>query len=270
MLSKLLKYEFKSTYRTYLAVYGVMVILCSATGLLDSIGTLTQWQIPLFGIFMLLSVLFLFAAVIITTVLNLNRFYRGLFLDEGYLIHTLPVHSWQILAAKLIPAMTWTVGTGIMMLLSMTLMAVTSTAVTLDSMGAFFSAVVQSLHRLDLGDVWTVLKWCLLALLALAWVILQIYASITLGQLLPKHRVGGAVLIWFGLNLVQGWVVDLFSHIPVLSEAGSGDYLLTVGNLVLPSSSDAIVWLGAAVYLFWSVIFWTITQLLLERRLNLE
>lgn len=267
MLSKLLKYEFKSTYRTYLIVYAVMVALCVVTGALDRVNALIEGKLPIsiWGILMFLTVLFFFAAVVITTVLNINRFYRGLFKSEGYLIHTLPVHSWQILAAKLVPAVVWTIGTGIMMLLSMVLMVLTSTAASLNiGIGEFFTDLIDFLRSLDWNEVASMLQMCLLGLLMLADLILCIYAGISLGQLLPRHRVAWAVVACFLLSTVQSMSMNF----------ADGLVGMAYGNVTLMPPAGTQVswfgWFGMLFYLIWSAIFWAITQLVLSRGLNLE
>lgn len=263
MLSKLLKYEFKSTYRTYLIVYAVMVALCVLTGTLDRVNALLEERFPVsvWGILMFLTVLFFFAAVVITTVLSINRFYQGLFKSEGYLIHTLPVHSWQILAAKLVPAVVWTIGTGIMMLLSMILMVLTSTAASLNvGIGEFFGALIDLLRSLDWNDVASMLQMCLLCLIGLADLILCVYAGISLGQLFPRHRVAWAVVACFLLSTVQGMSMNF----------ADGLISMAYGSVTLTLPGGTLGWLGMLFYLIWSAVYWAITQLVLSRGLNLE
>lgn len=269
MLSKLLKYEFRSTYRTYLGVYGVMVLLCAVTGALDHVNQLLGEQMPVWAILLVLTVMFLFAAVIITTVINLKRFYDGMFKDEGYLTHTLPVPAWQNLAAKLIPAVVWTIGTGIMMIISTMLMVMTSASVSGNVWGDFFYAVGQVIANMNWTQVAFLLQFCLLALLTLVCFILQIYASLTLGQLVPKHPVGAAVLIWFVFNLVQSWTQNFMSQILINVSSGFS-YMQTAGELLTADAFTHGFWWNVIFYLVWSVLFWVVTQLLLERRLNLN
>lgn len=269
MLSKLLKYEFRSTCRIYLAVYAVMVLMCAVTGALDHVNRLLGEQMPVWAILLILTMMFLFAAVVITTVINLKRFYDGMFKDEGYLTHTLPVPAWQTLAAKLIPAVVWTIGTGIMMIFSTMLLVLTSTSISWSTWGDFLYVVGQVIANVDWTQVALLLQFCLLALLTLVCFILQVYASITLGQLVPKHPVGAAVLIWFGLNLVQSWVQNFISQL--LMNVSSGfSYMQTAGELLTADAFAHGFWWSVLFYLIWSVIFWVVTQQLLERRLNLN
>lgn len=270
MLSKLIRYEFRSTYQIFLGVYGVMLVLCTVTGTLDRVDRLFNGKLPLLGVFLGLSIMFLFAAIVITTVLNLNRFYKGLFKDEGYLIHTLPVSSWQILAAKLIPATLWTIGTTVMMVLSMGLMALASVVVSGEEVLRYFQAMGEMICSMSGEAVLTLLLCCLMTLTALVCFILQIYASITLGQQVPKHPVGAAVLTWFGINLVQTWSFNLI-WTPILNGLTTQSvYVNTAVELLFSPSASGGIWWNILFYALWSALFWAVTQVLLSRRLNLS
>ena len=122
MLIKLLKYEFKSSARTFGLVYLAIFALCVLNGILShfnqsSVGETVQ------GIAATALIFFAAAAFLINIVLSINRFGKGVYRDEGYLLHTLPVRADQILAAKLIPATLWSIATGLVMLVSVFLSA---------------------------------------------------------------------------------------------------------------------------------------------------
>ena len=102
MLSKLLKYEFKSTGRTFGLCYAGVVaaaLLLRILGLLsDSIGfsdtlprsvvLFTEFLTGLSGVAYAVMIV---AVCVITFLLILQRFYKNLLSGEGYLMHTLPV-----------------------------------------------------------------------------------------------------------------------------------------------------------------------------------
>ncbi|MGM9538377.1 MAG: hypothetical protein ACI3VN_08610 [Candidatus Onthomonas sp.] len=266
MLSKLLKYEFKSTCRTFLIVYVVMAALSVLTGALDRANAVFEAILPIWVILTFLTTLFFFAAVIITTVLNINRFYRGLFKDEGYLIHTLPVRSWQIIAAKLIPAVIWTIATVAVMMVSMALMLLTSTALTGTDWGEVFSGLLYVLSHLDFVDISGVLQILLMLLILLVSTILQVYASLSIGQLFPRHRVAWSVAAWFVLGSIQSISMNLLSWLEttfVLKDA-------SILELTFSGNFDLGFAIAMIYYLLWCAVFWAISQLVLSRGLNLE
>lgn len=267
MLSKLLKYEFKSTCRTFFVVYAVMLILGILTGALDRVNSIfDQDMMTLWVILMLLTGMFFFAAVIITTVLNISRFYKGLFKDEGYLVHTLPVRSWQIIAAKLIPAVVWTIATMAVMIVSMTLMAVFSSLMRGLNWGELFSDLGYVLRHLDFIDISSVLQVLLMLLILLVSTVLQVYASLSIGQLFPQHRVAWSVAGWFVLGSVQSVTMNLLDWLEttfVLKDA-------SILELTFSGNFDLGFAIAMIYYLIWCAAFWAITQLVLSIGLNLE
>lgn len=113
MLAKLLKYEIRITGRSLLPIYAALLVLSVLMTLTDS------WQMFLWdsagdGVVDTVNSLIMFTygclmstVSIITVVLLVQRFYKNLLRDEGYLMHTLPVTTGQNLAAKLIAAVLW-------------------------------------------------------------------------------------------------------------------------------------------------------------------
>lgn len=262
MLSKLLKYEFKSTCRTFGLVYAVMLILCILTGLTDRLNAVLPQGLPIWSILLFLTVLFLFAAVIVTTVLNVSRFYKGLFKSEGYLIHTLPVHPWQILTAKLIPAVVWTIATVLVMAVSGFLAVVVNQVRAWSDVSAFFHAVGRFFTSLTWPVVADGLQVLALSLLALMVIVLEVYAAIALGQLFSRRRVAWSVLIWFLLNLLQSTVNSVLP---------SSARLAAAAVVVIEGEQDAFSYgFAALTLLFWAVIFWAATQWVLTKKVNLE
>ena len=117
MLGKLMKHEFKTTSKVILPLYLILVVLTifarifaqslftAENSNIDSIG---------FGLFgglsVILYILGLFAVSIASFIYLLVRFYKNLFGDEGYLMHTpvsythLDVYKRQLLSLATFPA----------------------------------------------------------------------------------------------------------------------------------------------------------------------
>lgn len=113
MLGKLLKHEFKASGRIIPVIYlGLLAIF--------SMGfAAKQLNIPFLkttaSIFLLLGGI---AAIIVTYVVIVMRYYKSLFGNEGYLTLTLPVKKSSILISKVIVAFIWLALSTIFMLLS--------------------------------------------------------------------------------------------------------------------------------------------------------
>ena len=104
MFGKLLKYDFRSMWKTFRIVWPAALIL-ALVNRFTLFGTTNpgesafgQWvSVISMGLFIGVC----FTLVILSAVFVLTRFYKGLLGDEGYLMHTLPVKSWQLVLSKL-------------------------------------------------------------------------------------------------------------------------------------------------------------------------
>ena len=117
MLSKLLKQEFRATGRIMLPVLGALLLL-SVLGnfsirMMDQNVTNNAVLRFLFVFLTIVFVLAMFAAMMMTLLLMITRFYRNLLKDEGYLMHTLPVSVHGLVWSKLIVSLVWFVVTGL-------------------------------------------------------------------------------------------------------------------------------------------------------------
>ena len=113
MLIKLLKYEFKFTGRSLLPIYAALLVLTVLMNLGDGMRFGFN-NAGMFEGFFKTMLIFTYSCVIsavciITVVLLVQRFYKNLLRDEGYLMHTLPVSAAQNIASKLICAVVWSV-----------------------------------------------------------------------------------------------------------------------------------------------------------------
>lgn len=125
MLRKLLKHEFRATGRIMLPLFGILLLVSvganfSSRGMLNSDSSLLR---TLGTIFIMLFIVVIFAVGIISFVLMINRFYKNLLQDEGYVMMTLPVCVHQQIWSKLIVSTVWFAATVVVIGLSCCIMA---------------------------------------------------------------------------------------------------------------------------------------------------
>ena len=272
MLTKLIKYEFKSTARTFGLIYLVMVLLCSVTGATSNFELEFFEGNTFWGILLAVTIMFLFAAIIFTTALNLNRFEKGVFKDEGYLLHTLPVRSWEIIASRLIPAVVWTVCTVIVMIVSIVFMVLFLTGDFVE----FFGELIEAFRELTADYLLEMAKGLLLSLVSLVAFIVEVYAARSLGHLFQTHQTIWSVGIWFLLNMAQSNLfnltlsfADTYTNAVETSLSSSLNYAYTFGT-IMGAYFETVYPLQILFYLITSVIFWIITQFVLSKKLNLD
>ena len=107
MLAKLLKYEFKATARLFIPLYIALITFTLINRVVNTVESV-QKAIGI-NIKTILSVISMVGYVVliisisaITLIIMVQRFYKNLLGDEGYLMFTLPVKTWQNVLNKLI------------------------------------------------------------------------------------------------------------------------------------------------------------------------
>ena len=259
MLNKLLKYEFKSTGRTFLPIYGALLITAFLTRLFvfnkdfSNSFFLGIFQVVISSLFGFL----LMAVFILTLVVSLQRFYKNLLGEEGYLSMTLPVKPWQHICCKSLTSLVWYILSSIAAFLAFLILAYEK-----GMLGDFFKAIVTLIRRGSLNA--QILTACgeffLFAALGILAFTMMLYASMALGQLSANKR----LLTSFGAFLALNFLVQILMGV--------------LGNLavqwVFPMSSrwalNVALLLSIVVELFFLAGFFAITNYILSRKLNLE
>ena len=141
MLRKLLKHEFRATARIMVPVY--LVLLVTALGANFSTRGILETPYAVLNILgsllVMAFVVAIMAVCVVSFLLMIQRFYKNLLRDEGYLMLTLPASVHQQVWSKLIVSSVWFIITGVVVMLSFVMMA-------LDV--SFLEGMVQVLQRL--------------------------------------------------------------------------------------------------------------------------
>ena len=219
MLSKLIGYEFKSTRRIFLPAFGVLLLLSLA----NSIFIALPVSAP-FGVLMTVYVLAMFAVYVLAFAYMINRFYKNLLGDEGYLMFTLPARPSQLIWAKCITSTIWMVVTVILCCISLFLLATPALlSASFEPEIAFsdFWHLIQYgfselLHEFGANLFVVPLELIAIGIAGIINFCMHIYACLSLGSLANKHRLGFAFLAYLGFGVAQeilsfagSWIVDL-------------------------------------------------------------
>lgn len=291
MLKKLLKYELKATSRTmgglYLALLAVAALLGlmatpaggSAESFLGDLGTRYRSAAALaMGFLGLLYSVLLIALVVLTFVSILRRFNQNLLGGEGYLMHTLPVSTRQLLGSKLIASLLW-VAASILVSLASLLLLILIIGLRFSSITELSTAIQELFRALaqlfELDSLSYMLGTLLTAVTGLACAILCAYAACMLGHQFPRHPVLAGILAYFAMEFVQSHLHSLLRGYTMNSYALSGLFSATVQSSVIVSTAAAqyfwqAVLVEAAFSLVFAALYFCLTDWLLRTRLNLE
>ena len=241
MLGKLFKQEFKATYRTFLPMFGLTFLLAIINRFLmpaSESGDGLDW---VFALTMFLYVVLILTVFIVAFVIAIQRFYKNLLKDEGYLTLSLPVPFWQHILVKLATSAVWLVCSIAAALLSVFLMVdkLSDLQQVFDIFEVGYLLVVNSLGVSNLTFILSVVA---LALVGILVGILHIYASISLGHLWKQHRLLGAAVSYVAIIVVENLLMKLLNAIPPIYNILSSSvfWVNTVTSLVLMGVAGAV------------------------------
>ena len=198
MFGKLLKHEFRATARIIPLAWAAMAVIVGLYLLIEKLNI--AW---LQGTGFALVILSVVAVNFLTLGVAGIRFYQTGYHREGYLTHTLPVTTGQLLWSKVLVALIW---------------IFCSTLLVLGGLAAVLAPLIQRTPDLQMlvdlllawvkqaGTVPVVLGGLLFVLFGSLDSVAQIFTAIALGNLPgnQKHSLGLSVLFYVLINQVLG------------------------------------------------------------------
>lgn len=272
MFGKLMKYELRYLIRIFAPMWVIVLGLC----LLWRIATpadiffmdeLSERQAMVMVILTMVSVMGLITMSVVAAVVLIQRMYKGMYGDEGYLILTLPVSTNQIINAKVLSGSLMLIGTGLITVVSV---------LVFTAYGELWSSVwEEASYMLDLvgysvGELVMLGFWLLVMIVAgtLQSMYLLVF-TISAGQLWKKHPIIGAVLVYYGLQVLGMSVTNVTARlfgeniITAVMELVNGYGMQDITGMILYMIGSALL---AAVI---SLLCFLGTKLLLDRKLNI-
>lgn len=274
MLRKLLKHEFRATGRIMLPLFGILLLVSvganfSSRGMLNSDSSLLR---TLGTIFIMLFIVGIFAVGIISFVLMINRFYKNLLQDEGYVMMTLPVSIHQQVWSKLIVSTVWFAATVLVIILACFVMAF-----DIRFMGELWQEVKNIVHAVirynhmdivvnGIGFLVELLLLCIMASIAFC---LRAYSAMAIGFSRPNHK----GLFSVASYIVIGVVVQILGGIGISLLNDSWFHQLLLGWEPQLSATAAMhlgMWFLIVLELIYCAVFYFLTVYFLQKHLNLE
>lgn len=218
MLGKLLKYDLKANRNVYLLMYAVLLATALGTRItfIDWINRFDEISmvVSIIGsVLMFTYVIAVIAVNVICIVLIVRRFYAHLFGSEGYLTFTLPVSAEQHFFSKVISAVIIYVVSLLMQGLSVLILSVgTFDPEAMEEVFLVFKQIFTGM--IPVGDM---VAQIVLNVVGMLSSLLMIYFAICVGQMVNRHRVISAVVIYFGLNallsVINTWISEAFMEV---------------------------------------------------------
>ena len=270
MMVKLLKYDFKSMLRSFVPLWIAVLVVSIVNRFIIRIPDTENLQ-AVSGIIasmsMLLYVILLIGINVIGIVLVIQRFYNGLLKDEGYLMFTLPAKTWKHVCSKGIAATTIISANALVSIISVMVMAASK------ELYDFIRLGMDKLMESGINPALIVFFLAVTLLLAAIKTIYMVYASIAMGHLTNKHRVGASVGAFIALNVAISVIASVF--MAIVSSIHGGEWLT---NFFIRFSEGLTnmghVWLSFGFISLLSIVqivaFYVITERILTNKLNLD
>ena len=265
MFGKLLKYDFRSMFKQFAFVWAAALALALVNRftLNSFVTSASETRQTISGIAMMVYVAILIAMFVIALIFTIQRFYKGLLGDEGYLMHTLPVTPWQLIGSKLLCAVVTTFLSVIVAILSI-LLIVPWTMEDFQDIFEGLGYIFRHWNTQAFHGILALLELCLLVMVSFAAGYLQIYLAIAIGHLFSKSRVAMSVLAFIAVNtLVSGLggriVSSVFTPIAHNIEGMNG-----------AAGFHAAMWTVMAGELVMCALYFAGTEFILRKKLNLE
>ncbi|WP_346916788.1 ABC transporter permease [Clostridium sp.] len=256
MLRKLMKYEFKATGRIMLPLYGALLGFSIINKIfigtnLDEVNMDFLGGVP--AVITMIGYFVTMVAVFVGTLfITLQRFYKNLFGDEGYLMNTIPVKSSQNIVNKLIVSIVWTIISGLIAAMSIFVMAYQPGA--LKEIIREFKNIYPEIGLNIIG----IIEFIIFGIVSLAHQIMMLYASLSIGQLFKSKKLLGGFAGFMILSIAQQSIIGIGITM-----------LIATGNYINISPQYAILCAIIVCIIFFTILF-CITNYIMKNKLNLE
>ena len=277
MLSRLIRHEWRETWRipviSFLVILFLTLVCFICFRQMEPPADENSVNAGAFVIMMLYCLIISCISTVVTIYIAI-RFYRNLYTDEGYLMHTLPVTPRQLILAKLLVAALWVFVLSLLalwaicciLLFGLPAMALVDMSVIIPALTEYFPQIF------GMGPVAFLLFYVLLSLVSAFSSVLVAYAAISLGQLFSKHKVMASILCYIGFTMLIQTVSTLLMTPSLTRLVLSPDMVNTASGI--PSYFGAymreILLISMAGSVICAVISYILTEYIMRRQLNLD
>ena len=277
MLGKLLKHEWKAVWKVPTLLIGIVMLAGLIAGLTFAMPIWdSDWVgLPMSGVMLIMTFFFGLSGVNIGIIIYFGvRYYRSMFTDEGYLTHTLPVSARELLLNKVITMSAWNLITMAGVIVSLMIFGGVAFLSLAPLDGAFAREVTRALAELpeifsssEMAGFQAFCASLILMLLTSAFSgTMILIGAITLGQMVRKHRILGAIGAYFAINgVVQ--MVNTVVMMPIMFNS--------MNNMWGEMDSPFPIFTGfytviSLVFVAVSIGLYFLCEYLLKRQLELE
>ena len=275
MFGKLLKYDFRSMFKQFAFIWPAALVLAAVNRYtVSGLKSTSATGETVAGVAMLVFVAIMIAMFVIAVIFVVQRFYKGLLGDEGYLMHTLPVCPWQLILSKLVCAVVLTVVSISVAIVS--IKVIVSPVVELDRIFETLRFVWKAWSEPagstnGVNRVLTVAELFLLFLVEIAQSYLMLYLAMAIGHLFNRNRAAMSVAAYIGIQTIASTILKIVLFSAQLDDLAS---YMTMYQEVFHQPHwkyiHMLLWGAIAAAAAVAALYFYLTEYILRKKLNLE
>lgn len=277
MLKKLLKYDLKFIFKYWwiaaVVTIGASVLAGFCMRLLDYSDN--RRELPALVLssassMITLTIVVFIAFSILSTILIFIRFYSNFFSDEGYLTFTLPVKRSSLITSKIISASFTQIATSFLIVFGVCLMFII----------AFWENFWSKEFWAGLGEILEyyfkdntfyrimyILEAIALYVTSIAFSTMFLFTCITFASIITKKaRVITAIGIYFGINMLVSFVIQIFALFGISTLVG---YFKNLSSSIIEPVICLTLFVGVLFFVIIAFALYTLHYYMLDRKLNL-
>lgn len=286
MLKKLIRHELAETWKIPALIFVVGLLLSLACAIYFYLTPFPEPDVEInvgkMSVF-LLYIFFMAAISLIISIFLGIRFYKNMYTDEGYLMHTLPVRPWMHIAAK-------TITGSILSYLAALFMIVSILPVTVIAMPKMAYITPEEMEEVSMvfsslfGENTITVLFYLIPFMLVSSVsgVLLIYGAVCLGQLFGKHKVFSSILCYLGLNALISTASSLLvlpgmTSVTIVHATQAADGTITAEqnadnflNIALPSMMRTTFFMTFLANILLAAVLFFLCNYLMKKCLNLD
>lgn len=270
MVKKLFKHEMQYYIRSLLPVF----IVLGGVALIGRFIAFFEAETTAYTILRVSSVTMLIissiAAIGMSLLFCIIRFYKNLFTGEGYLTMTLPVTSRAHILVKLAAALIANLAAVLAVIVAVCIFTLGDWLIELIKAGVYIWKDVAANFDGHFG--WYVLEAVPMLLMAICMQLMLYYMCICVGQLARKNRVIAAVGVYFGLYVITQIISTILVVIVSISNIAEriGEFLEGLTKQEMLSLGHWMIWGMFAFFGLMAVVYYAVSKHIMTKRLNLE
>ena len=286
MVKKLIKYDFRSYMRLLLPVQLIVIgfaLINRFIQLFEPSFTNRVSRFFFFGMYygsestskvydgiftssLVLYFISIAVCLLMTVIVAIVRFYQGMYSNEGYLSHTLPVTASQHITAKLLTSILFTFGSLLAVFLSFMLITVGELNIEIFKAAVYLLGKLISEYGFNIALY--ILEFAVLIILYFFRLYLKLYCCLSVGQLAKKRKILSAFGVFFGIYVVK----QIISTVFIIMMTVNLDLMERIGEWISDHyvSFFHILFCGGILfYAIVMIVYFFVNRYMMSKRLNL-